>query len=61
MHRRRRALLLLALAAFAVAPGCYTRVTDARGIGSDSVAPVRHKPSTTILEDIGNAVGGNDK
>ncbi|MEZ6317324.1 MAG: hypothetical protein R3B49_01030 [Phycisphaerales bacterium] len=41
--------------------GCYTKVIDAHGIGADQIAPKREKPTTTFIEDIGNALERKDK
>lgn len=60
MRRRCKLVSVVALAcmALAAAPGCYTKVTDARGIGASGAHPVREKPTTTFVEDIGNAIVG---
>ena len=60
MKRWRRATCLAAAVLIgAVSPGCYRKVVDAKGIGADELAPRRAKPTTTIIEDLENAVRGD--
>ena len=59
--RARAGLAVVALAAVVALPGCYTKVVDAEGIGADETYPVREEPTTTVIEDIGKAIEGEDE
>jgi len=41
--------------------GCYRRVTRAKGLGAEELAPEISEPQTTFTQDLRNAVTGQDK
>jgi len=57
---RRLVALVFAGACVGSLAGCYTKVIDAHGIGSDEIAPKREKPTTTYTEDFKRALEGKD-
>lgn len=60
MKRSARATLCVAaLLACAASSGCYRKVVSAKGIGSDELAPRRSQPTTTVIQDLGDAVRGD--
>jgi len=62
MNARTRAITLIAAGVMlACSGGCYSKVVGAKGIGSDELAPRREQPTTTIIDDLGNAVRGDKK
>ncbi len=62
MKRTVRATLLAAtLLAVSSSTGCYRKVVSAKGIGADELAPRREKPTTNVIEDLGDAVRGDQK
>lgn len=59
MKRMRLSILMIAAAsALLAAPGCYTRVTKAKGIGADYSHPDRYESSKPKIDQlIDNATG----
>jgi hypothetical protein len=54
-------LLAATLLAVSSSTGCYRKVVSAKGIGADELAPRREKPTTNVIEDLGDAVRGDQK
>ena len=55
-------LLAAALSAAALAStGCYRKVIRAEGIGNDALEPDRSEPTTTLIQDVGRALSGENK
>jgi hypothetical protein len=50
MKHRRVFILILATSAILVAPGCYSRVTKAKGIGADYQHPDRYESSEPRID-----------
>ena len=67
MSNRARSSLRLWLAGLVIigvlaSAGCYRKVIRADGIGNEALEPDRGEPTTTITQDIGRALSGqNDK
>lgn len=57
----RASILTTALLSLAASSGCYRKVVSAKGIGADELAPRREKPTTNVIEDLGDAVRGDQK
>ena len=53
--------MTLALISLAASTGCYRKVVGAKGIGSDELAPRREQPTTSVIQDLGTAVRGDQK
>lgn len=63
--RTRRLATTLTLAALLALPvlalgGCYRKVIRAEGIGNEALEPDRAEPTTTITQDIGRALSGQN-
>ena len=57
----RTGVVLVSLAMIAGAPGCYRKVVSAKGIGADEIAPRREQPTTSVIQDLGDAVRGEKR
>jgi len=61
MNKRRVSILMFALTALLSAPGCYTRVTKAKGIGADYSHPDRYQSSKPKIDQLIDNATGRDR
>lgn len=61
MKKRRASILIIAAATLLAAPGCYTRVTSAKGIGADYSHPDRYESSKPKIDQLIDNATGRDR